>query len=49
MSEFYLEHEGLIALFGSHDTLEIAYSKGDAASHLNAKIGDEVRIISRFR
>lgn len=45
LSKFYLEHEGLIALIGSHDKLEISYTKGNAATILNARVGSEVKII----
>ena len=38
----YAEGEGLVALIGSHDYLEIAMTNGSAARSLETKVGDEV-------
>ncbi len=40
----YGEGEGLVALIGSSGYLEIALRDGDASSHLNVKVGDEVKM-----
>ena len=39
---FYAEGEGLMALIGSYDTLEIAVKNGSAAAELDGRIGDAV-------
>ncbi len=43
----YAEGNGLLALIGSSDHLEVALRGGSAASLLDAKPGDEVRLIAR--
>lgn len=40
----YAEKEGLIALVGSNNYLEIAVQNGDAQSYVKAEVGDEVRV-----
>lgn len=45
LSRTYAEGEGLLALIGSSDRLEISVKGGSARSFLNARIGDEVRVI----
>lgn len=44
LGQTYAEGEGLIALIGSSDYLEIAVRDGHASSRLHASIGDEVRV-----
>jgi S-adenosyl-L-methionine hydrolase (adenosine-forming) len=44
LSRSYAEKEGLIALIGSHDYLEIAIQNASAQRHINASVGDEVRV-----
>jgi len=44
LSRTYVEGEGLLALIGSSDRLEISAKGGSAHDLLNAKVGDEVRL-----
>ncbi|MBU2609212.1 MAG: SAM-dependent chlorinase/fluorinase [Chloroflexi bacterium] len=44
MGQTYADREGLSALIGSFGYLEIAVKDGNAASLLNAEIGDEVKV-----
>ena len=44
LSRTYAEGEGLLALIGSSDRLEISIKGGSACDLLNSKVGDEVRI-----
>jgi len=44
LSRSYAEKEGLLAIIGSHDYLEIALQNGSAQRYVNANIGDEVRV-----
>jgi len=44
LTRTYAEGEGLLALVGSSDRLEISVKGGNAHNFLNARIGDEVRI-----
>lgn len=44
VSTTYEDEEGLLAIFGSDDRLEVSVTKGSAASYLGAKIGDEVKV-----
>ncbi len=44
----YSQSEGLMALPGSFDTLEIALNHGSAAKHLNAHVGDNVCVFDAF-
>ena len=44
LAAFYGQAEGLLALVGSYDTLEIAVKNGSAARELGARIGDAVRV-----
>ena len=44
----YSESGGLMALFGSFDTLEIALNHGSAARHLKAHVGDNVCVFDAF-
>lgn len=44
LSQFYAQSKGLLALIGSSGYLEIAYRNGNAASILNAKVGDKVTL-----
>ena len=44
LEETYATGEGLMALIGSSEYLEIALKEGSAAAYLNAGVGDEVRI-----
>jgi len=46
LSQTYGAGEGLLALIGSSDYLEISLKDGDASAFLNADIGDEVTITS---
>ena len=43
---FYAEGEGLMALIGSYDTLELAVNNGSAAAELDGRIGDAL-IVTR--
>jgi S-adenosylmethionine hydrolase len=40
----YADGEGLLALMGSSDRLEIAMKEGNASQFLGARVGDEVTI-----
>ena len=44
LSRTYAEADGLLALIGSSDRLEISLRDGSARSHLGAAVGDEIRI-----
>ncbi len=44
LSRTYGTAEGLLALIGSSDHLEISLKDGNAGAFLNAKVGDEVKI-----
>jgi hypothetical protein len=44
VSTSYEDEEGLLAILGSDDRLEVSITKGSAASYLRAKIGDEVKV-----
>ena len=44
LSRTYAEGEGLLALIGSSDRLEISVKGGSAHNFLNAEVGDEVRV-----
>jgi S-adenosylmethionine hydrolase len=44
LSRNYADSEGLLALIGSSDRLEISAKGGNAHNLLNAKVGDEVRV-----
>jgi len=44
LSRTYAEAEGLLALIGSSDRLEISIKGGSAHNLLNAEVGDEVRV-----
>jgi len=44
LAAFYGQAEGLLALVGSYDTLEIAVRNGNAAGELGARLGDTVRV-----
>ncbi|MBI2858415.1 MAG: SAM-dependent chlorinase/fluorinase [Chloroflexi bacterium] len=44
LSRTYADKDGLLALIGSNNYLEIAVRCGSAKSHLNSQIGDEVRV-----
>ena len=46
LSDYYAQAEGLLALVGSYDTLEIAAKNGSAAAELGVRIGDAV-VVSR--
>lgn len=46
LSHYYAQTDGLLALIGSYDTLEIAMNMGNASSQLGARIGD-IAVISR--
>jgi len=48
LSRTYAESEGLLALIGSSDCLEISVKGGSAHNFLNARIGDEVRISQQY-
>jgi S-adenosylmethionine hydrolase len=48
LGTFYSEAEGLMALVGSFDTLEIALNHGSAAQHLKARVGDNVSVLDAF-
>ncbi|MFC2122083.1 S-adenosyl-l-methionine hydroxide adenosyltransferase family protein [Bacteroidota bacterium] len=45
LSQTYADNDGLLALTGSSGHLEIALKDGNAASFLDAEIGDEVKVI----
>jgi hypothetical protein len=45
ISRFYAEKEGLVAIIGSCDYLEISLKDGSAATFLKAKVGDEVKLV----
>jgi len=45
LSRTYGTGEGLLAIIGSSGYLEISLKEGDAGTFLNAKVGDEVKII----
>jgi len=47
VDNYYAESEGLVAILGSSDYLEISLSNGNAASFLGAKIGDKVRLLPK--
>jgi S-adenosylmethionine hydrolase len=47
LSLFYAQSKGLTALIGSSGYLEIAFVGGNAASVLNAKTGDKVKVSPR--
>ena len=42
LASSYAEDEGLVALIGSHDYMEIALTNGSAAQSLGMRVGDEV-------
>jgi len=44
LSRTYAEGQGLLALIGSSDYLEISLREGSASAYLNAGVGDEVKI-----
>ncbi|UCB42683.1 MAG: SAM-dependent chlorinase/fluorinase, partial [Dehalococcoidales bacterium] len=44
LSRTYAEGEGLLALIGSSDHLEISVKGGSAHGFLNAEVGDKVRV-----
>jgi len=44
LSRTYAEGQGLLALIGSNDYLEISLRDGNASAYLNATVGDEVKI-----
>ncbi|MBI2957280.1 MAG: SAM-dependent chlorinase/fluorinase, partial [Chloroflexi bacterium] len=44
LSRSYAEKEGLIALVGSNNYLEIALQNSNAQNYVNGRIGDEVRV-----
>jgi S-adenosylmethionine hydrolase len=44
LEETYATGEGLMALVGSSEYLEIALKEGSAAAYLHSGVGDEVRI-----
>ena len=46
LSSYYAQGEGLLALVGSYDTLEIAAKNSSAAAELGGRIGDAV-VVSR--
>ncbi|MFB3091662.1 MAG: S-adenosyl-l-methionine hydroxide adenosyltransferase family protein [Dehalococcoidia bacterium] len=46
LSASYAQGEGLLALIGSYDTLEVALKNGSAAAELGAHIGDAVLVTS---
>ena len=47
LSQFYDQAQGLLALVGSSDRLEIALNGSSAARLLGSKVGDEVRLAAR--
>ena len=47
VNNYYAEREGLVAILGSCDYLEISLSNGNAASFLGAKIGDKARLLPK--
>jgi S-adenosylmethionine hydrolase len=49
LSRTYAESQGLLALIGSSDHLEISLKEGNASTYLNARVGDEVKIITQGR
>ncbi len=49
LSRNYAEGEGLLALIGSSEYLEISLSNGDASAFLGAKVGDEVKLTASKR
>jgi len=44
LSRTYAEGEGLLALIGSNEHLEVSLKEGNACTLLDAKVGDEVKI-----
>jgi S-adenosylmethionine hydrolase len=44
VSRTYSEHEGLLAITGSSNRLEIAMKEGSASQFLGARVGDEVMV-----
>lgn len=44
LSRSYAEKEGLLALVGSNNYLEIAVQNGNAQNYVKAQVGDEVRV-----
>ena len=43
--EYYAQKDGLVALFGSSDRLEIAFANGSAAAFTGAKVGYKVIVV----
>ena len=41
---FYADGDGLMALIGSYDTLELAVKNGSAAAELDGRIGDALLV-----
>ena len=46
LADTYAMSDGLCALIGSSEYLEISFKDGNAGAYLNAKVGDEVKIRS---
>ncbi|MQF69866.1 SAM-dependent chlorinase/fluorinase [SAR202 cluster bacterium AD-804-J14_MRT_500m] len=44
---FYAEGDGLMALIGSYDTLEIAVKNGNAAARLGGHMGDSLLVVNK--
>jgi len=44
ISQFYAEKEGLAAIIGSSDYLEISLKSGNAAAFLGVKVGQEIKL-----
>jgi S-adenosylmethionine hydrolase len=44
ISQFYAKKVGLAAIIGSSGYVEISLKNGDAATSLNARVGDEIRL-----
>lgn len=49
LSRNYTQGKKLVALIGSSGYLEIAVREGNAAAHLNAAVGTEVKVIIQFQ
>ena len=44
LAQYYAQKEGLMALIGSSDRLEIAQRNGSAAALTGARLGDEITV-----
>jgi S-adenosylmethionine hydrolase len=44
ISQFYAEKEGLAAIIGSSEYLEISLNNGNAAASLDVRVGDEIKL-----